>query len=106
VREYQVEADPLALAQRGITIDELTEALERASRGSAAGFHVDRGQEYLVRGLGRAQGAADLASTVVRAENGVPVIVDDLAAVREGAEPKRGTAMFYSACHIARCFSL
>src|SRR5687767_15609350 len=44
VREYQVEADPLALAQRGITIDELVEALERSSRSSAAGFHVDRGR--------------------------------------------------------------
>jgi CzcA family heavy metal efflux pump len=90
VREYQVEADPLALAQRGITIDELVEALEQSSRSSAAGFHVDRGQEYLVRGLGRAQGAADLASTVVRA----PVTVGDVATVREGAEPKRGTSSY------------
>jgi CzcA family heavy metal efflux pump len=94
VREFQVEADPLALAQRGITIDELVEALERASRSSAAGFHVDRGQEYLVRGLGRAQGAADLASTVVRTEGGVPVTVGDVAAVHEGAEPQRGTAAY------------
>ena len=94
VREYQVEADPLALAQRGITIDELTEALERSSRSSAAGFHVDRGQEYLVRGLGRAQGAADLASTFLRTEDGVPVTVGDVAEVREGAEPKRGTASY------------
>lgn len=94
VREYQVEADPIALAQRGITIDELAGALERASRSSAAGFHVDRGQEYLVRGLGRAHGAADLASTVVRTENGVPVTVGDVADVREGAEPKRGTASY------------
>ncbi len=94
VREYQVEADPIALAQRGITIDELTEALERASRSSAAGFHVDRGQEYLVRGLGRAQGASDLATTVLRNENGVPVMVGDVAEVREGSEPKRGTASY------------
>ena len=102
VREYQVEADPIALAQRGITIDDLTEALEGASRSSAAGFHVDRGQEYLVRGLGRARGAEDLAATVLRSENGVPItvpitvpiIVDDVADVREGAEPQRGTASY------------
>ena len=94
VREYQVEADPLALAQWGVTIDELVEALERASRSSAAGFHVDRGQEYLVRGLGRARGAEDLASTVVRTADGVPVTVGDLADVREGAEPRRGTAAY------------
>ncbi len=94
VREYQVEADPLALAQRGITIDELTQALSQASRSSAAGFHVDRGQEYLVRGIGRALNASDLASTVVRTENGVPVTVGDVATVREGAEPQRGTSSY------------
>jgi CzcA family heavy metal efflux pump len=94
VREYQVEADPIALAQRGITIDELIAALENASRSSAAGFHVDRGQEYLVRGLGRAQGAADLAATVLRTEDGAPVTVGDVAEVREGSEPKRGTAAY------------
>ncbi len=94
VREYQVEADPIALAQRGITVDDLTAAIERASRSAAAGFHVDRGQEYLVRGLGRARGAADLAATVVRNEDGVPVTVGDVAAVHEGPEPSRGTASY------------
>lgn len=94
VREYQVEADPTALAQRGITIDDLTEALEGASHSSAAGFHIDRGQEYLVRGLGRARGAADLAATVLRVTDGVPVTVGDVATVREAPEPKRGTASY------------
>lgn len=94
VREYQVEADPIALAQRGITVDELIAALEDSSRSSAAGFHVDRGQEYLVRGLGRAGGAEDLAGTVLRVEDGVPVTVGDVATVRLGAEPQRGTASY------------
>ena len=94
VREYQVEADPIALAQRGLTIDDLTEALERSSRSSAAGFHIDRGQEYLVRGLGRARGAADLAATVVRSDGATPILVGDVARVHEGTEPKRGTAAY------------
>lgn len=96
VREYQVEADPVALAQRGITVDDLIEGLEQASRSAAAGFHVDRGQEYLVRGLGRARGATDLAATVLRLEDGVPVTVGDVAIVHEAAEPKRGTASYRS----------
>ncbi len=94
VKEYQVEADPIALAQRQLTIDDLTAALEQASRSAAAGFHVDRGQEYLVRGKGRARDASDLASTVLRSAEGVPVVVGDVAAVREGPEPKRGTASY------------
>ncbi len=94
VREFQVEADPTALAQRGITVDELVAALEASSRSSAAGFHVERGQEYLVRGLGRAGGAEDLAATVLRVDDGVPMTVGDVATVRPAAEPKRGTASY------------
>ena len=94
VRQYEVVADPGALAQRGITVDDLIEALSRTSRSAAAGFHVDRGQEYLVRGLGRARSATDLAATVLRLEDGVPVTVGDVAAVQEAPEPKRGTASY------------
>ncbi len=94
MRQYEVEADPLALAQRGLTVDDLHRALGEASRSAAAGFHVDRGQEYLVRGLGRARNAADLAATVLRVEDGVAVTVGDVAAVREAPEPKRGTASY------------
>ncbi len=94
VPEVQVEADPLALAQRGLTVDDLTSALGEASRTSAAGFHVDGGQEYPVRALGRARGPADLAATVLSVPGGVPLTVADVATVRIGAEPRRGTASY------------
>ena len=61
---------PRRLAQTGISVDSLVEALEAASGVPAAGFHVDRGQEYLVRGRGRAQSVDDLANVVLRVENG------------------------------------
>ena len=93
-RQYLVEADPAALAQTGVSVDALVEALEAASGVAAAGFHVDRGQEYLVRGRGRAQSAEDLARVVLRVENGRPLLVGQVARVREAPEPKRGTASF------------
>jgi CzcA family heavy metal efflux pump len=93
-RQYLVEADPAALSQTGVSVDTLVEALEAASGVPAAGFHVDRGQEYLVRGRGRAQSADDLANVVLRVENGRPLLVGQVARVREAPEPKRGTAAY------------
>lgn len=93
-REIQVEADPVALAARGLTVDALVAALAESSRPSAAGFYVENGQEYLVRALGRAQTPADLAATVLTTVDGVPVTVGDVATVRDGAAPRRGTASF------------
>ncbi len=94
VREFQVEVDPAVLTLHGVSLEEVAGTLRRASRNPAAGFHVDGGQEYLVRGLARARGTADLASAVVRVREGVPLEVGDLARVAVGAEPKRGTAAY------------
>ncbi len=94
VREYRVELDPVAVIQAGISIGQVIEALDGASAVPAAGFHLEAGQEYLVRGIGRARSAADLASTVLRVQNGVPLRLGQVASVEEAAEPPRGTASY------------
>ena len=93
-RQYLVEVDPAALAQTGVSVDALVQALEAASGVPAAGFHVDGGQEYLVRGRGRARSADDLANVVLRVEGGRPLLVGQVARVLEAPEPKRGTAAY------------
>lgn len=94
LREYHVEVDPQRLAQVGVTLDAVADALDAATRDPAAGFHVDGGQEYLVRGLGRARDAADLAAAVIGTRNGTPITVSSVASVHAGPEPKRGTASY------------
>jgi len=94
VREYLVELDPGAIAQSRVSVTEIVQALEAGNATPAAGFHVDQGQEYLVRGLGRARSSADLAATVIRTEAGVALTVGQVAAVREAPEPARGTASY------------
>jgi CzcA family heavy metal efflux pump len=94
VRQYLVELDPAALVQARLSVADVVEALESTSAVSAAGFHVDRSEEYLVRGLSRARSSADLAETLLRAENGVPLRLGQVASVRESPEPARGTASY------------
>ncbi|MCG8460503.1 MAG: efflux RND transporter permease subunit, partial [Holophagales bacterium] len=94
IRQLQVTAEPSALVQHGISLPRLLEAIGEASRSPAAGFHVEGGQEYLVRGLGRARDGGDVASAVVAVRGGVPIRVADVAEVAWGAEPARGTASY------------
>ncbi len=94
LRQLQVTVQPTALAQYAVPLSDVIEAVARASRSPAAGFHVEGGQEYLVRGLGRARSPDDISAAVVRVENGIPLRVGDLAAVEWGAEPARGTASY------------
>ncbi len=93
-RQLQVTVDPAALAQRRVSLQEVLGAVARASGSAAAGFHVEGGQEYLVRGLGRARNPEDVASTVIRVAGDVPVRVRDVAAVAWGKAPARGTASY------------
>ncbi len=94
LRQYHVHLDPQALARHGVGVLDVVRALEAASASTAAGFHVDDSQEYLVRGLGRTRSAEDLAATVVTLPDGIPVTVGMVGAVEAGVEPLRGTASY------------
>jgi CzcA family heavy metal efflux pump len=94
VREYLVELDPSAVIETQVAVDDVVRALADTSAVPAAGFHVDGGEEYLVRGRGRATSPADLAATVLRVERGVPLRLDRVASVSEAPEPTRGTASY------------
>jgi CzcA family heavy metal efflux pump len=94
LREYLVELDPAAIVQAGISVEEVVKALEAASAVPAAGFHVDSGQEYLVRGLGRARSSAELRASVLRVRDGIPLRLGQVASVRPAPEPARGTASY------------
>ena len=94
VREMQIELEPTALLQHGLSVLEVVDAVSEASDNPAAGFHVDHGQEYLVRGLGRARSAEHFAAAVVAVRDGHPIRVGDLGRVSLGAAPVRGTGSY------------
>ena len=94
VREFHVQVNPQRLAQVGVSLDQVAASLNDATRDPAAGFHIDQGQEYLVRGLGRARDTEDLASAVIESRGGIPITVGSIANVHAGPEPKRGTASY------------
>jgi CzcA family heavy metal efflux pump len=94
LRQYQILLDPPAMARHRVGVIDVVRALETSSASTAAGFHVDDSQEYLVRGLGRVRVAQDLAATVVTRHQGFPVTLAMLGEVRSGVEPVRGTASY------------
>ncbi len=92
VKQYQVVADPSRMLATGVTLSDVVRAAEGSNRNASGGVYMDKGQEYVIRGIGRAQSAADIASTVVAVRGGVPVTLGRVADVRVGAAPKYGDA--------------
>ncbi len=89
-KQYQIVADPQKLAARGLTIRDLTEAVERNNQNAGGGvLHTGDEQEF-VRGVGRIQSIGDIENIVVKAQGGVGVFVRDVATVKTGGQPRQG----------------
>jgi CzcA family heavy metal efflux pump len=90
VRQYQVLADPARMLATGVTLAEVVRAAEGSNENASGGVYMDRGQEYVIRGIGRVQRAEDVAQSVVAVRGGVPVLLGQVAEVVVGAAPKFG----------------
>jgi cobalt-zinc-cadmium resistance protein CzcA len=92
LRQFQVQLDPERMSARLVSLDEVLHAVE-ASNVNASGGIVSQGPiEWTIRALGRAQTVDDLRRTVVITRGDVPVLLGDVADVREAAAVRRGVA--------------
>jgi heavy metal efflux system protein len=92
LRQFQVLLDPDRMSARGVTLNEVDHALDGANVNAAGGFIVRGSAEWTVRATGRAADAADLGGTVVAVRGTTPVLLSDVADVREAPVVRRGIA--------------
>jgi cobalt-zinc-cadmium resistance protein CzcA len=92
LREFQVQIDPDRMAARGVTLDEIVHATEGANVSAAGGFVTQGQMEWTVRANGRAESVEQLRDTVVAMRGGTPVLLADVADVREAPAVRRGLA--------------
>lgn len=92
VKQYQALVSPEKLRQFGVTIEEVSTALEKSNINSTGGFVDAQSQEYLVRNLGRFYSIEEFKETVVAYRNNTPIRLGDVATVEFGAKIKRGEA--------------
>jgi Cu(I)/Ag(I) efflux system membrane protein CusA/SilA len=89
-QQYQVVVDPQRLRAYGISLKEVRDAI-RGSNMDIGGRTVEMTEaEYVVRGRGYLTSIEDLKQVVLRAENGTPVLLQDVARVELGPDERRG----------------
>ena len=92
VQTYQVTVDPVKLRAYGIPLSRVAQVI-RASNRDVGGRVVEMAEtEYMVRGRGYLRGVDDIASLVVKAERGTPVLVRDIGRVELVPDERRGLA--------------
>jgi heavy metal efflux system protein len=92
LRQFQVQLDPDRMVARGVSLDDVIHALEGANLDAAAGFVTQGPMEWSVRAVGRAETAGDISAVVVAVRGATPVLMSDVADVREGPAVRRGIA--------------
>jgi len=89
-KQYHVVIDPDLLVKFDLTLGDVAEALIR-NNANAGGGYVNRGGEaQIVQGVALATSLDEIRRIVVAARDGVPILVGEVARVKEGHEIRRG----------------
>jgi CzcA family heavy metal efflux pump len=90
--EYQILIDQELLRLHDLSIEELVEAARASHSTMSAGYLSDAGHlEIPIRQSGRVRSVSDIAGTVIRVHEGAPLTIGQVAEVRIGPAPRRGT---------------
>jgi cobalt-zinc-cadmium resistance protein CzcA len=90
LKELHVQADAARLFGLGLTLADLEQAIARSNTNVGGGFLRHGEQELTVRGIGFLESAEDIRRIVLKAKDGTPVTVGDVATVVQSYTPRRG----------------
>lgn len=85
--EYHLVYDPMKMQSAGLSVADVTTALQSNNIVSAGGFHSENYTIYLLLVNARATSAKDLENFVVAVRGGHAVRIRDFARVERGPEP-------------------
>jgi heavy metal efflux system protein len=89
-RNYQVNLDPEKLISYGLSIGQIEQALAN-NNINAGGSFIEQGQQQInVREVGLVTNIHDIENVVVKAQNGTPVRIRDVASVTVGSQIRLG----------------
>jgi len=90
VRSFEVVPDNIRMSARGISMAQLTTALQSNNRNDGAGRMTDGEEALIVRAEGRIKNLDDIGIIVVDNKNGIPITVGDIATIKIGALTRYG----------------
>ena len=89
-RQYQAEVDPNKLLSYGVNMTQVVNAIQNSNANAGGNYLTLGSQSVNVRGIGLLHSIADMDNIVVAERNGVPVLLKDVADVKEGYQQRLG----------------
>ena len=89
-KQYQVLANPEKLKYYDVSLDQLLEKVKESNVNAPGGVLNQHGNQYIIKGSGRAYSIENLEEAVLKQVNGQSIKVKDVANVQIGAADKIG----------------
>ncbi len=89
-KTYEIQVDPGKLTSLGITPLDVFTAVQKTNINIGGDMIVENNQAYVVRGIGLLNDINEIKNIVVENNNGVPVLVKDVAQVEISNLPRLG----------------
>ncbi|MFD2287145.1 CusA/CzcA family heavy metal efflux RND transporter [Pedobacter petrophilus] len=92
VKQYEIAIDPDKIASLGVTITDIFTALNKNNQNTG-GAYIDKGPNaYFIRSEGLVKNIDEIGKIVVKSNNGVPILIRNLAKVQFGNGARYGAA--------------
>ncbi|MDZ7655312.1 MAG: efflux RND transporter permease subunit [Sulfurimicrobium sp.] len=93
VKQYQALVNPDRMRHYKVTLQDVYQALANNNANSGGGVLPHYAEQYLIRGVGLVKDLDDIRSIVLKEQDGVPVLVRDVAEITIGHEVRYGALL-------------
>src|SRR5687768_1535001 len=90
VKQYQIEVSPTKMRAANITLMDVIGAVQNANLNVGGKVIEENGAEFVLRGIGLVESVEDLELIPIKALQGTPIYVKDIATVQIGGDFRRG----------------
>jgi len=90
VKTYEISVRPTLLTKYDLTPLEVYQAVSKSNINVGGDIIEKNSQAYVVRGIGLLTSIADIENIIVDYNNGIPVLVKNVASVKESSLPRLG----------------
>jgi Cu(I)/Ag(I) efflux system membrane protein CusA/SilA len=90
VKQYQIELSATKMRAANVTLMDIITAVQNANLNVGGKVIEENGAEFVLRGLGLVQSVEDLELIPIKAVDGAPIYVRDIATVQIGGDFRRG----------------
>ena len=89
-KQFQVAVHPELLLRAGVSIGDVIASIQDNNLNVGAQFIEKNAEEFVVRSVGLVSNVSDIESVVIKAKDGTPVFLRELADVEVGGAIRRG----------------